>query len=183
METLSDLEASAIGDIQKYESCTAHFIRTCFRNSPAKRFSDSAGSVYPMMKRLEARGLIESVVKKEGQRKVRYYQVTESGREALRLWIGPPVSDSAMLTVDPLRTRMLYLGHISKANRRRWFEELETMLNEKLEAISDQKRTHPADSPDLVFLKLADENAMMEIKTRLKWLAKAKQQLRAEGIL
>ena len=168
-----------------HQPCTAHFVRTCFRDSPAKHFSDSAGSVYPMMKRMEKLGLLTSEIKREGQRDVRYYRSTSYGKESLRKWVGPPIDDSAMLTIDPLRTRMLYLGVLSRAKRKIWFRNVEERLKEKLDSIIDF-RNHARASVDpinQVFMSIAHENAVMELQTRLKWLKKAKEKLVEANLL
>ncbi len=180
---LSDLEAAAIGDILKHQPCTAHFIRTCFRESPAKHFSDSAGSVYPMMRRLEKNGYLESYEQQDGQRMVRYYRCTSAGKTALQRWLGPPVPESATLTVDPVRTRILYLGRLPKSRRTKWFDEIESALQAKLKLIQQELGDRDLSQSDAPYLNLADENAIMELKTRLRWLSIARRQLEEQGLL
>lgn len=180
---LTDLEAAAIGDILKHQPCTAHFIRTCFRNSPANHFSDSAGSVYPMMKRLENRGLLESRLQQDGQRQVRYYSCTDAGRTALRKWLGPPIGDDVTLAIDPIRTRILYLYRLSKTQRLKWFAEVEQSLRHKLSVVQAQLADRDPALVDALYLDLADENAIAELRSRLKWLAQAKARLLSNGHL
>lgn len=44
----------------------------------------AAGSLYPLLHRMKADGLVESFwVEKEGERRRRYYRITEKGRKAL----------------------------------------------------------------------------------------------------
>ena len=185
MHELTDLEAAALGDIMEHQPCTAHFIRTSFRDSPAKHFSDSAGSVYPMMKRMEKLALISSKVQREGQRDVSYYRATAKGREALRRWVGPPIDESAMLTVDPLRTRMLYVGFLSRAKRTSWFKSVETELIAQLELVEefhDQALASVGDK-NQIFMSIAHENAVMGLHARLQWLKKAKDRLVKAGLM
>jgi transcriptional regulator len=54
------------------------------RSEGALRFN--VASLYPLLYRLEARGLLEGRwVEKPGQRRRRYYKLTAEGRKALRL--------------------------------------------------------------------------------------------------
>lgn len=181
MEPLTDLEAAALGCIHHNQPCTAHLIRTRFRQSPSARFSDSAGSVYPMVRRLEKRGALASRLQKEGRRKVRYYTCTNSGRKALREWIRPPFPAAVSVTVDPLRTRMLYLELLTPKQRAVWLDQAEQVLERHLDETG-----HFASSPDQQddpFLELARQNALLEVKARLKWIRLARKRLRDAGLL
>ena len=181
MELLTDLEAAALGCIHRNQPCTAHLIRTRFRQSPSARFSDSAGSVYPMVRRLEKRGAVASRLQKEGRRKVRYYTCTNSGRKVMREWIRPPFPASVSVTLDPLRTRMLYLELLTPKQRSAWLDQAEQVLDRHLEKIG-----HIASSTDLQhdpFMELARQNALLEVKARLKWIRLARQRLRDAGLL
>jgi DNA-binding PadR family transcriptional regulator len=177
---LTDLEAAALGCVHRHQPCTTHFVRTRFRASPSARFSDSAGSIYPMMKRLQQRGLVSSRERTEGRRRVRYYSCSKKGRTLLGRWIGPPLDEDAALTIDPLRTRMIYLDLVAPRARADWFAEAESILRQQLARIEEASRT--AENPD-VFFDLANENARMETRARLKWLRVAEARLRDAGEL
>lgn len=185
METLTDLEAAALGCVHRHQPCTAHFVRTRFRTSPSARFSDSAGSVYPMMKRLEQRGLVASRERQEGRRRVRYLKCTAKGRTALGRWVGPPFGRDVGLTIDPLRTRMLYVELLEPARRAAWLDEAEQVLRQQ-DAQLDLLRAEAADpeqgDPD-PWLQLAHENARLENQARLDWLRLARRRLRRQGLL
>ena len=175
---LSDLEAAAVGEVLKHQPCTAHFIRTCFRDSLARHFSDSSGSVYPMMKRLEQRGVLESTRRKDGKRHVRHYRVTGPGRAALRKWLGPPISEDVTLTIDPLRTRLLYLQRLPKAKRALWISEVESAIRQKLKDVKCQHSNLNVNSADALYQQLAIENGISELNSRLSWLARVRRQLK-----
>ena len=181
--TLTDLEATTVGEVFRHQPCTAHFIRTCFRDSLVKQFSSSAGSIYPMMKRLEKRGILESKSQKEGLRRVRYYRVTDVGQSSLRSWLEPQFPDTDLLTVDPIRTRMLYLGRIPKSGREKWFAALERELKSKLDEVRKQLSVIDSTHSDCIYQELAVENAIADLKSRLKWLSMAKSRLRANGLV
>ncbi|MHC5003518.1 MAG: PadR family transcriptional regulator [Planctomycetota bacterium] len=179
MDPLTDLEAAALGCVHRNQPCTAHFVRTRFRASPSARFSDSAGSVYPTMKRLEQRGLVSASDRTEGRRRVRYYRCSAKGRRLLRGWIGPPLGAGAAVTVDPLRTRMLSLELLEPGERAAWFRAAEAVLREQLARI--EQAASPTD--DDLFFVLANENARAETRARLRWLRLAERRLREAGLL
>ncbi len=181
MESLTDLEAAALGCIHRNQPCTAHFIRTRFRESPSARFSDSAGSVYPMVTRLERRELISGKARKDGRRQVHDYSTTAKGRAALRVWLGPPLDDGLSITIDPLRTRALHLGLLSPAKRAEWLDEAERVLARQLESIERFARAH--DEEDDPFFALAHENARLTIHAREEWIRAARSRLGAAGLL
>ena len=184
MENLTDLEAAALGCVYRNFPCTAHFVRTQFRESHSARFSDSAGSVYPTMKRLQNRELLNSYLQKDGQRMVRYYECTMAGRAALRRWIGPPLGDDVAITIDPLRTRILHLELLSPRRRAQWLEQAETTLQQKLVELDEHEgREDKSASTRDLFFEMADENAQMEIESRLKWIQRARRRFRAAGLL
>jgi len=46
------------------------------------------GTLYPILRRLESRGLLESIWETSGSRPRKYYVITENGRETLALLTG-----------------------------------------------------------------------------------------------
>lgn len=80
------------------------------RSDSLGAFSDSPGSVYPALKRLEETGLVESSVEAGGRRRT-VYRLTNRGRSALHTWLTARVT-SADLERRPelLELRYLYLA-------------------------------------------------------------------------
>ena len=80
-------------------------------DSPSSHWSGSAGAVYPVLERLEARGLVRSRRADTGDREGWSCALTPAGRAALQAWLGPPFGpDVLALEADPLRTRAHFLG-------------------------------------------------------------------------
>ncbi len=59
-------------------------INTCYE-ATNKEWKPSFGSIYPMLKKLEKEGLIESSVEKHGNRIVKVYSITKKGKERLKI--------------------------------------------------------------------------------------------------
>ena len=128
-----------------------------------------------MMRRLAESGLVSVRQKREGQRMVRYFRCTKSGERALTLWLNPPFPD--LLGFDLLRTQILYLDRLSKAQQRRWFKEAKRSLQDKLQLIQSMA-TEVASNPSMtVFEELAHDNAILQIRARLKWLSNCEKRI------
>lgn len=180
MESLTDLEAAAVGCVIATDSCTAHFIRTRFRVSSTSRFSNSAGSIYPLMQRLEKRGLLSSKLRREGKRNVRYYSANPQARRALKQWLTPPDDQLALLSIDPLRTRMLYLELLTPRQRAAWLDEIENGLKQSLSNIQE---SHADQTSPTTFVELAFENAHLTSLARLEWIRLSRRRLKKAGLI
>jgi DNA-binding PadR family transcriptional regulator len=176
METLTDLEAAALGCIWQTGSCTAYAIRLEFRSSPSARFSDSAGSVYPLVTRLTARGLTRARQEKQGRRNATLYHCTPAGRAALRSWLAVPDGPTQLTTWDPLRTRVLYLGLLSAAERRRWVARAEESLARHVAEIRAACQSPGLDP----WVRLAHRNSLLQASARRRWLGEVRRTLGAE---
>lgn len=163
---LTELEGITLGWIRGHEPATPYAVRVQFEQSPSSRFTGSAGAIYPLMRRLEKRGLLASEPTATGRRTGRAYRVTPEGTRALRAWLKSPLEPADMFTIDPLRTRVLYLQHLGPAERDAWVDKAERCLREQLALISDYEALH-ADDP---FHRLANDNARRETRARLAWI-------------
>lgn len=106
-KTLTELEGAALAIIKRRGPCTAYVVKEAFRTSPSEFWSGSAGAVYPLMKRLEARKLISSKADKSDGRARREFSVTRPGDAALTEWLTDAARASS-LGFDPLRTRLFF---------------------------------------------------------------------------
>ena len=85
-----------------------------------------------MVRRLDKRGVVTSRVQQDGRRQVRYYTCTEAGQKFPETWLGPPFADNISVTIDPLRTRMLYLELLTPKQRTAWLDQSEQILQQPL---------------------------------------------------
>jgi DNA-binding PadR family transcriptional regulator len=105
---LTELEGAALGVVVRDGPCTSYAVKELFRASPSEFWSGSAGSIYPLMRRLERRGLIVSAEGSTGRRGRRLHRVTAAGRRAFARWLGD-ARRAAGMGFDPLRTRLVFL--------------------------------------------------------------------------
>jgi DNA-binding PadR family transcriptional regulator len=123
MNELTDLEGAALADVARHGPTTSYAVAKTFAESPSEFWSGSAGAVYPMIKRLEARGLLGSIQGIDGKRARTDYRITDTGRDALRAWL-LDAGRAAGLGFDPLRTRAVHLDLVSAEERARFLDDV-----------------------------------------------------------
>lgn len=126
---LTDLEGAALAEVASRGTATSYAVAQAFANSPSEYWSGSAGAVYPMIKRLSARGLLEPTVAATGKRQRLDYQVTADGRAALETWL-LDARRAAGMGFDPLRTRLGHLHLASPAQRKAFLSEVRALSAE-----------------------------------------------------
>ncbi|MEO1135227.1 MAG: PadR family transcriptional regulator [Pseudomonadota bacterium] len=114
---LTELEGTALAIMSREGPCTPYLIKEAFRNSPSEYWSGSAGAVYPMMKRLEARKLIASRADETDGRARREFSLTAAGKTAMKAWL-LNADRAAGFGFDPLRTRLFFIELMTAEERR-----------------------------------------------------------------
>lgn len=123
MATITELEGVVLGIVRSLQPCTAYAVRRRIQASPSTHWSASAGSIYPLLARLEDAGLVEALADPTDGRGRRLMTLTRKGKTALRGWIleaGKP--EVAANVSDALRTRTFFLDALSPTERRRVVE-------------------------------------------------------------
>jgi DNA-binding PadR family transcriptional regulator len=120
---LTDLEGAALAHIASRGSATSYAVAQAFAQSPSEFWSGSAGAVYPLIKRLAARGLLEPTAAATGKRHRIDYRVTAEGQIALEDWL-LDAQRAAGLGFDPLRTRLGHLHLVGPERRKKFLREV-----------------------------------------------------------
>ena len=166
---LSDLEQAVLGLVYQHAPCTAYAIRTLCAKSRTARFSGSAGSIYPLMLRLEQRGYLRSKPARQGRRRRRDYGLTRKGSVALRRWLTLPLpAADVSLVYDPLRTRMLFQRALPRASTLAFVLDALTKLRAAWPLLEQDCRDHPRSQNE--FLHYAARNALLLAQARIAWL-------------
>jgi DNA-binding PadR family transcriptional regulator len=94
MKLRSTLEMALLGLVaQKPQS--GYDLRKTFATTAMRHYSDSPGSIYPALRRIEARGWIETTTGRTSlaePRRRQDYRLTNAGKAALIAWLELPVS-------------------------------------------------------------------------------------------
>src|SRR5262245_60840622 len=170
-QALSELEGCVLGHLSRRGPATAYAVRRAFLDSPSSHWSGSAGAVYPLLERLEARGLVRSRKAPTGARQAWLYAITPGGRRRLRAWLLPPFSADLVSTPqDPLRTRVHFLSLIPERQRAALFDAALAGLRRHLSALQALRKVGPDD-------RRALRGAVLAMRARIAWFAG----LRREG--
>jgi DNA-binding PadR family transcriptional regulator len=125
-KTLTDLEGAVLAEIAARGAATSYAVARAFAASPSEYWSGSAGAVYPLIKRLAARGLLSAHADADGKRARRDYQITASGRVALEDWL-LDAHRAAGMGFDPLRTRLVHLHLVTPAQRKAFLKDVRAL--------------------------------------------------------
>jgi DNA-binding PadR family transcriptional regulator len=113
-----------------HKSQSGYDIRQLFQSTPLGMFSDSPGSIYPSLTRLEERGLLASSAEAGGRRR-RSYKRTAAGQKALNTWLERPIDN------DPRKRRdgeielrfVLIADALGPARAAKFLEEAEAVYS------------------------------------------------------
>ncbi|MCS7043895.1 MAG: PadR family transcriptional regulator [Bryobacteraceae bacterium] len=103
------LESALLGLLAQ-RPMTGYGLRRIFATTPMGLFSDSPGSVYPALARLERDGLVRASRQKAARPGGRLLEPTRRGRAELRRWLSLPVTrEDVARRMDELLLRFAFL--------------------------------------------------------------------------
>lgn len=176
---LSLLEGALLGLLHD-EGRSGYALRKVFQDTPMLHFSDSPGSIYPALKRLDARGLIRGAV--EGAATLRPRQVfslTKAGDATLRAWLSAPVTrDTVMRDFEGAMLRFAFIDSVLGPAETTRF--LDALARELAAHVTMLERFHRQQGRLLpVTAALALENGVDSYRTHLAWARRAARTFRA----
>jgi DNA-binding PadR family transcriptional regulator len=170
---LTDLEACVLGVVWRDGPCTAYAVRRELAASSTPRWSDSAGSIYPVLERLQALGLVAATARTWGERGKKELTATAAGAARLRAWV-PQVTGAEVCgpTYDPIRTRFCFLAALALPERRRFLDDAARSTREALDRLrgNARRRIRPDD-----FEALSLHASICELEGRLRWLGQMRK--------
>src|SRR5262249_38707054 len=96
------LEHALLGLIRLRQPCSGYDLRRFFAGRPMASFSDSSGSIYPALKRLERSGLVIATLDESARvRRRALYRLSSKGRRALERWLTQPIQANNVLRGMP----------------------------------------------------------------------------------
>ena len=172
---LAEFESCTLGVILSLQPCSTYAVRRVFARSPTWEWSSSAGSVYPVIRRLLRLKLIRARTQKGDLRGRRDLTVTENGVRAIRSWIRGMGVANATPTPDPVRTRAYFLEALGSAKERVAFlDRAEELTQHHLRQLRSCARTERETSePDY----RATVGACFELEARLRWLRAVRKRI------
>jgi DNA-binding PadR family transcriptional regulator len=171
MRMLSELEGCVLGLLWKRKRTTAYAIRRSMLDSPSSHWSGSAGAIYPLLERLEKRGLVRSRPAARGDREGWHYELTRRGRERFLDWLGPPFApDVVCLAADPLRTRAHFMGALPARKRAKFLTDARAELERHLRALKVEPDFDDYD-------RIAMRAAIRVTRAKMQWIDEVGREL------
>lgn len=170
---LTELEGAILTEIGFRARHTAFKVRQAFRESPSSDWQGSAGSVYPAIRRLTERGLIEMAAPQDG-RGTRLLSLTPDGRAALLDW----TRDSTMalsIGMDPFRLRAGLWTTMAHSEQLAHAEHMLAMTEQAIVSLTGYKLRQ--DKLEAIQVELAI--ALQE--SRIRWIRNWLTELRSAG--
>lgn len=170
---LTEQEATVLALVQRAGPLTGHQVRRAFERSPVTNFGTGQGSIYPIIHRLKAAGLVAAEPLNGRARGAEQLRCTPEGASAVREWV-LMLREADLLLEDPVRTRTLSFELLTRDEQIQWLSSLHDALKAKLQQLDDI-----AEAEDMPYKAFVLENARLTIEARRKWAAKGLKVLQA----
>ncbi len=165
---LKELEGAVLGFVYRSGPCTAYQVRQFLRDSPSSHWQGSAGSIYPLLERLERDGLIAGADDQTDGRARRELSVTSNGKSALKEWIKAGSQEDLIAQVsDPVRTRMFFWDVLTPREQKALAEEMLRELEAFL-ALSEDRLKCIKGAP--LSVRLGAKGAVLTNRARVQFM-------------
>lgn len=165
---MTELEACVLTLVCRDGPITAYQVRMEFERSHAQRWRMSTGSIYPLIRRLSAQGLIRSKETSSDARGTKRLTATPAGRRQAEAWlleIPPWLGD---IGEDAIRTRVHFLSILAPAKRAVVIEDLRGVTSSSIADIEGQIELLDHDHVDWIVF----QGIRAMLAARARWLTK-----------
>lgn len=178
---LSELEGVSLGIVYKHQPCTAYRVRRELQGAPSSHWRASAGSVYPLLARLTAEGLVTSANDEQDGRGRKLLSVTEKGRKSLKNWVATGADHEHISSMaDPIRSRTFFLDVLNAADQLQYLNNVIDRLRHYLS--ETEVRLEQGKASGDVYDYLGSLGAMKVTAARLEWLCAVRKRLSKNAI-
>ena len=166
--SLSELERTVLGVLWRLGPVTPYRVRMVFVESPSAVFSGSAGAIYPLLRRLESRGLVISEPALTGKRASRAHRLTPEGKRALTAWLDEPLGPAEASDYDPIRVRAHFIASLPPKKRGEFLDRAELALEAQRVVIEAHCR-EIAERGDAIDEQAA-RGGLHTVRARIRWI-------------
>lgn len=161
--SLTELEGAVLLEIRRIGVCTAYEVRRAFEKSPSLEWSGSSGAVYPAIKRLVGRNLIDTNPSEDDARGTLQLTLNKQGLSILQAWTND-IDRAVSPGFDPFRTRSIEWVAAAPAKRRAQAAKLEQALTDRIEQLEKIIKTEK--------IKSREQIELAQQRSRLAWVRK-----------
>jgi len=177
--TLSLLEFALLGLVHDHQPCCGYGLRKIFTETPMGRFSDSPGSIYPALARLERARLIRGRVENStAVRRRKVFRLTPSGRSELSRRLERPITQSDLPRGMPeLALRFAFMESVlGRAECVRFLQSLAKELAAYIPSLRHHLEVEQ--TTNSLSASLAMESGVMSYECYLAWARRAIRRFR-----
>jgi DNA-binding PadR family transcriptional regulator len=142
------LELAILG-LLTLEPQSGYDLMNVFAATAMGNYSSSPGAIYPALKRLEKRRLVEGEVDDtRALRPKKVFHPTAAGEATLREWLRREITlDDARRRLDELLLRFAFYSLLGPAASRAFLRSLAARLDEYVAELVEQRKIFPAEAP------------------------------------
>jgi DNA-binding PadR family transcriptional regulator len=146
-------------------------VHKVFATTPLAHFSSSPGAIYPALRRLARRGLLEAQLDRTTEaRPRRVYALTEAGEKALEEWLHLPVTRDELIRGGgaPILRFALAEGRLSREEVISYLGSYREALESYLEELHGHEAEMPASAP--LHTRLALQHGIRGYQSEVEWV-------------
>jgi DNA-binding PadR family transcriptional regulator len=170
---VTELEGVILGIIWSRQPCSPYVVLSRFQRSPTWGWSSSTGAIYPAIRRLKTRGLVDHRSDLNGKRRSEALSLSATGAAVLRRWISNLSEGMGSAGIDPIRTRVNYLASLDFDAQIEFLDRAEEVTRSRLE-LARKSKGDPEAQHNWT-LQATARGAVHQLEARLKWLRELRE--------
>jgi DNA-binding PadR family transcriptional regulator len=150
--------------------CTGYDLRKIFAETPFMSFSESPGSIYPALRRLEEKGDVRGRIQQgSGMRRRKVFRITPAGLGELKEWLEKPVGrDDVIRGTEELMLRFAFMDQIlSRAQIVGFLKALDVEFSSYVALLKEHLASFPGDVS--LTGRAALESGIESYQARIGW--------------
>jgi DNA-binding PadR family transcriptional regulator len=180
-ERLTTFECAILG-LVGMSPMAGYDIHRVFATTPLAHFSSSPGAIYPALRRLERRGLLDADLDTRREaRPRRVYSLTEAGEEALEAWLRQAVTREELIrgAGAPILRFALAEGRLSKTEVLDYLDSYRSVVESYLEELAEY--VEDMAGSELLHGRLALDHGVRGYRSELEWVKSTAAKIRGAG--
>jgi len=161
---LTEHEGMLLALLAREEPATAYQLYRIFEDSPVSSINTSKGQLYPAIRRLRERGLVAATKVAGDGRKAEDLRVTPEGLAAVQKWVRE-IGAAHVVLDNPLRTRMLSLDLLTRAERMEWVARAKALVRAKQASVDEYLQ-----SVSIPYQQSAYQGITETLRVEMEWL-------------
>jgi len=161
---ITEHEGMLLALVLRQQPVTAYQLFRMFEQSPVTSINSSKGQLYPAIRRLRERGLLDARKIAGDGRKSEELSVTVAGQAAVREWTRN-IEPAHIVLDDPLRTRILSFDVLSREERLEWIARAKALVKQRRAIVEEYNS-----SVEVPYQDFAYSSVMDTLQLKMEWL-------------